>query len=157
MCVVGLQIVNKGLVKQIRLLSNKDQFFFLQRLVILCTLSETGTFIARASALLFFGRIFNNAHTRFRYALLIAQGLNGACYLANILIIFFYCYPIRKYWIPDTPGTCLGMKTVVLAGDIPTLFIDFFVLFLPLPMLWRLHLPLEKKALVFGAFLCGYL
>jgi hypothetical protein len=81
MCVVDLQIVNQGLAKYIRFLSNKDQVSFLQRLVVLGTLFHTATFIVRASALLIFARVFNDAPSRFRHALLIVQVLNGACYL----------------------------------------------------------------------------
>jgi hypothetical protein len=116
-----------------------------------------GTFIARLSVLLFFGRIFNGASSQLKYALWIVQGLNAACYLGNILMMAFGCSPIRKYWTPGIPGVCLNLEVMYLVGGIPNIVLDFLILLLPLPLLWKLKMPLNRKLLVVGVFVLGYL
>lgn len=71
-------------------------------------------------------------------------------------MIAFGCSPIKKYWAPDVPGVCMDIKPMFLAGDIPILILDFVILLLPLPMLWKLQLPFQRKLLIFGVFIFGY-
>lgn len=156
-CGLGLGIAHHGLGTHTESISDKSRASFTIRAIILYMLFDTGTFIARLLVTLFFARIFNTVSSRFKSALWVVQGLNVACYLSNILIIFFGCSPIKKYWIPDTPGVCLDLEPMFLAGDIPILVLDLLILLLPLPMLWKLQMTFNRKLLVVGVFIFGYL
>jgi hypothetical protein len=156
-CFLGLRIADLAPEENTESNSDASRASFSIRVVVLYALFDIGTFIARLSVLLFFGRIFNGASSQLKYALWIVHGLNAACYLGIILMMAFGCSPIRKYWTPGIPGVCLNLEVMYLVGGIPNIVLDFLILLLPLPLLWKLKMPLNRKLLVVGVFVLGYL
>ncbi|TGJ81355.1 hypothetical protein E0Z10_g7407 [Xylaria hypoxylon] len=68
----------------------------------------------------------------------------------------FLCTPPHKKWLPNTPGLCgneITMYVSIVTGDLIT---DLIVIGLPLPILWRLHLPIAKKVPLILAFGLGF-
>lgn len=60
------------------------------------------------------------------------------------------CSPVDKIWDPTTPGTCGNSVTYWRAVAGMDILLDFAVVMIPLPMIWRLRLELREK-LAIGA------
>ena len=79
-----------------------------------------------------------------------------AWWIAINFVATFNCIPVDKYWKPKLSGTCIDTYEAFLGASIPNLITDFFLLLLPLPMLWRLHISWRSKIGLILVFLCGY-
>ena len=130
---------------------------FLKLLWVEYYIFDAGTSIAKASALLFYARIFGQTHSRFRYALWVVHGMNVAWLIGILLAVVFECSPIEKAWKPQLPGHCANTRTLWLGSGLPSLIIDIFILLMPLPPLWKLQMKPTRKYLIMGVFICGYL
>ncbi|KAL2370266.1 hypothetical protein RJZ57_005307 [Blastomyces gilchristii] len=95
-------------------------------------------------------------------------------YIATIIVILTRCYPIQKVWqIYPYPGDACALNipnylalvttnvTYVHPPKIspPWTFADYrrtdiMIIYIPLPLLWKVKLPLRRK-LLFGAWLCS--
>lgn len=76
--------------------------------------------------------------------------------ISQLLVVIFTCSPIHKFWLPETPGTCipnLPFWYVNAAGNIVT---DIIVFVLPLPALSRLNLRRGQKLGLIGVFCLGF-
>lgn len=76
--------------------------------------------------------------------------------ISQLLVVIFTCSPIHKFWLPDTPGTCipnLHFWYINAAGNIVT---DVTVFVLPLPALSRLNLRKGQKLGLIGVFSLGF-
>ncbi|MCJ1266488.1 hypothetical protein MMC22_006373 [Lobaria immixta] len=81
------------------------------------------------------------------------------CYFLSFLLgVFLLCRPVSYGWDKSIPeGSCANENLAYLLFGITNLIIDALVLILPMPMLWRLHLPLSKKIGLAGMFGLGLL
>ena len=118
---------------------------------------DIGTVLGKSSALFFYARVFSNPNSRFKWALWIVHGLNAAWLIALIFAIIFECSPIERAWVPTLPGTCSNTDALWLGSGVPSLLIDLVILIMPVPMLWRLRMKKNRKWLIMGVFICGYL
>jgi hypothetical protein len=60
------------------------------------------------------------------------------------------CRPIAAYWDDRIKGKCMNIVTFTYFTNISNLITDIWIFLLPIPVIWRLHLPRNKKlALVF--------
>ncbi|CAG9972526.1 unnamed protein product [Clonostachys byssicola] len=114
------------------------------------------TALIKTSILLSYRRIFGHMK-KVRISIWILLGLTWAWCLSNIFGMAFQCSPIRKAWIPETPGTCIDLIAFLWGNSVSNLLIDWFILAVPIGPVLKLQLPLVKKILVGGAFLCGSL
>ncbi|KAK4152519.1 hypothetical protein C8A00DRAFT_16162 [Chaetomidium leptoderma] len=76
--------------------------------------------------------------------------------ISQLLVVIFTCTPIHKFWLPETPGTCipnLPFWYINAAGNIVT---DVVVFVLPLPALSRLNLRKGQKLGLIGVFSLGF-
>ncbi|AEO70551.1 uncharacterized protein THITE_2015113, partial [Thermothielavioides terrestris NRRL 8126] len=76
--------------------------------------------------------------------------------ISQLLVVIFTCSPIDKFWLPDTPGTCipnLPFWYINAAGNIVT---DVTVFVLPLPVLSRLKLRRNQKLGLIAVFCLGF-
>ncbi|KAI9790932.1 MAG: hypothetical protein M1816_004693 [Peltula sp. TS41687] len=55
------------------------------------------------------------------------------------------------------PGKCINVLAAGVAGSVINIFTDFVILLLPMPMVWRLRLPMRQKIAVIGIFATGAL
>ena len=66
-----------------------------------------------------------------------------AWWLASVLAIIFICHPVQFFWDKTIPGGHCGSDSGILYGVAgPNIATDIAVLVLPLPMIWRLQMPL---------------
>ena len=134
------------------------QFELLKLLWVEYYIFDTGTSLAKSSALFFYARIFNSANNKkFKYALWATQAAVFLWLFAILISVVFSCIPVQKTWQPWIEGHCSNEDTVWLGSVIPSIIIDFVILILPLPMLWKLQIKPLQKLLVTGIFICGYL
>ncbi|KAL8956223.1 MAG: hypothetical protein Q9193_006193 [Seirophora villosa] len=74
---------------------------------------------------------------------------------ANILIILFGCNPIEGGFNPFIKAKCIDHDAAILTFACLTTTTDFVILLLPLPLVWKLHLPLTRKFQLTFIFLLG--
>ena len=121
-------------------------------------LFDLSTSFSKLSALAFYTRVFHLGITTSRVwdlSFYIILGLTIACLVASMLLGILQCAAIEKYWTPTIPGSCLDGF-----GDnwrtISNVVIDFVILVLPSPPIFRLQMKMSKKILVFVTFVLGY-
>ncbi len=111
-----------------------------------------GTSAFKWSALLLFHRIFGSVR-RFTIVLWVVAGVILANNIAEIFLSVFQCNPVHKAWEQSVPGSCVN---IILAACIPgavNVLCDFITVLLPIPMIWGLHMQLNRKLQLVGIFL----
>lgn len=110
----------------------------------------------KISVLLLYARIF-----RFKSYLTKSAWIIGAiCVAWAISITFitiFYCVPIQKIWDSTVPGHCIDRIIPRALNSLATILTDIVILVLPIPKVWKLQMPVAKKAAVLFAFSLGSL
>ncbi|KAJ6115228.1 hypothetical protein N7486_001006 [Penicillium sp. IBT 16267x] len=76
-------------------------------------------------------------------------------WVASILTIALLCRPINSNWNITVKGTCGDVAKTEYASAGFNLIIDFLVVALPMPIVWTLKMPKERKVSVTAAFLLG--
>ena len=120
-------------------------------------MSDLGAGLAKASCLLFYARTFTTQRRWFRYGLWLGHTLNSLWWLTSIARCLLLCDPVDKYWDIEKPGFCRSDDALYAGSAIPSVVIDAYVLLLPLPIIVGLSMKISRKALVAGAFFCGYM
>ncbi|EXF83815.1 integral membrane protein [Colletotrichum fioriniae PJ7] len=68
------------------------------------------------------------------------------CYIPIQILKTVICLPISAFWNPKTPNPrCLNQRKIFIADLSLAIITDFFILVLPVPLLWGLRMPLRKK------------
>lgn len=110
-----------------------------------------GIYLAKLSILLLYYRVFGiNQH--FRWAVHAVTVMWTVYSIIGALLIVFECIPIHKSWDPLTPGHCISLINIAVAGGYIYIITDFLILFMPTPMIWGLNLPKKMKLAVVGIF-----
>ncbi|KAH8900345.1 hypothetical protein GQ53DRAFT_613908, partial [Thozetella sp. PMI_491] len=80
----------------------------------------------------------------------------GISYLAVLLTITFGCFPTQMNWqvVPDPGVKCTFKLQNFLVTVVLNVITDAAILCIPLPLLWKLQVPLKKK-LVIGILICS--
>ena len=113
----------------------------------------------KTCALLFFSRVFP-AHASskwFNWALWITHGLNVGWLIGIVVASFFLCIPVEASWDQNVQGDCSNQMPVYIGSAISSVAIDFIILLMPLPKIWRLQMSAVKKGGLSLVFLLGYL
>lgn len=77
--------------------------------------------------------------------------------IANVLFLAFQCHPISGAWNPFIKAKCINTDAAILTAAAMTIATDAIILSLPLPLVWKLHLPRVQKLQLTGVFLLGAL
>ena len=109
----------------------------------------------KATFLLQYQRVFSVGGyvNRFLAALIFVMAWS----IASLLIAIFSCVPVQSFWDQSVTGVCVPEHPwweINSAGNVIT---DFAVFCLPLPTLWKLHLPRAQKIALLGLFSLGFL
>lgn len=128
----------------------KDEF-------VIYFLYDASLFFTKASALLFLRRIFppQASPKWFNISLWVGHALNLLWLIGICFGTLFMCQPIAKYWNTSLPGHC-GSTSSLFIGGVVHSAIDLFILLLPLPRLWYLHMGWGQKVGITIVFLLGY-
>ena len=115
-----------------------------------------GVSLPKYSAIFFYVRVLKINSTLYRICVYIAIGLITAWPIFAFSATIFQCTPMRKAWIPSVPGHCVNHYSRLLGSAISSVLIDFYIMFLPLPILWTLHTGRSRKLVWTGFFFCTY-
>lgn len=86
----------------------------------------------------------------------IGLGILMCYYIPAFFIKVFFCKPISTYWYgPEIGGKCIDQQKVVIADSVISVASDLWILILPLPMIWSLHMSKIKKLRVMGVLGAG--
>ncbi|GAP87232.1 putative integral membrane protein [Rosellinia necatrix] len=113
-----------------------------------------GTAFVKLSMLCLYHRIYTTqTFRRWCYVVIAADVI----YIVSFIPVFLTgCIPLSQYWDPQPGGWCRD----TLIGDNATvgvnLVLDFAVLLLPLPVLWRLQMSVRDKLTVTAMFSIGF-
>ena len=114
--------------------------------------------LTKISILLLYLRLFPDHIFR-----LIAKIALVFCCLAGFAFFWaclLQCAPISliwTFWDGEHKGKCASWAAQGWAHVVANIFADTFILLLPLPTIWKLNLPLEKKLGVMAMFSVGLL
>ena len=134
-----------------RLLKPQGQVMFALQILHTCAMP-----LIKASVLAFYVRLFTTR--RFKAA---AYGVATFVFLWWIAILFatiFQCDPISANWgtEPSQMGNCLSnINHMYETAAVTNLVSDVIILFLPFPVVAKLHLSTKQKLALSGVFLTG--
>ncbi|KFZ11174.1 hypothetical protein V501_04875 [Pseudogymnoascus sp. VKM F-4519 (FW-2642)] len=94
----------------------------------------------------------NKAYRKFVWVVLITCVLG---HLGGTLVLIFQCKPVRKSWLPKTPGSCLPNDTTFYALAAITIIFDCIIFVLPIPLLYSLQINIRRKIALMTVFLLG--
>lgn len=78
------------------------------------------------------------------------------CYLVAFMAVFMtICHPIDQLWNPVPWGHCRDTYVQEFTSVAFNLVLDFSILILPMPWLWRLQMALREKLAVTVMFGIG--
>lgn len=78
-----------------------------------------------------------------------------AYFLACILVISLLCRPIQYNWNIELDGECGDYVAANIASAVFNILADVWVVFLPLPLVWKLQLSAQKKGVITACFSLG--
>ena len=119
----------------------------------------------KASVLLFYLRLFGTPGTRpvFRKLLYITQVLVIVWLIAAVIPGIYRCHPIDDMWNPlifsgpDVRIHCIDENAYYVSTSVFNVALDFWILVLPLSIVWTLQLSRSRKAGLIAIFLLGIL
>ena len=133
-----------------------DVFYYLKVVYVDELLWYTSFTLTKLSVLCFYNRVFGST-PGLKIALKIIAAIILSWWIALFLSSIFQCKPISDAWMRGPESKCFGLQPFFLAQTVPNLITDFAILFIPLPILWRLHLRLSRKVTLILVFLVSYL
>ncbi|KAI0509535.1 hypothetical protein F5B22DRAFT_648961 [Xylaria bambusicola] len=114
---------------------------------------------AKAAILLEWVHIFvpNREHRLFFWGAHILIVLNVLLYGSGIIAEALACIPLATIWKPWLMGKCIDKRKLDITTAYFNLAVDVFILVLPQTVIWKLHMPREKKIGVSVIFSIGLL
>ncbi|KAJ8065330.1 hypothetical protein OCU04_006020 [Sclerotinia nivalis] len=119
---------------------------------ILSVLSLT---FAKLSVVLLYRRIFRgDLFNRICWGLISIIGCWG---ISFFFATVFECFPVHDVWstLYGQPRSCYDYLPMFFATAISNFIIDVMILATPLPIIWKLQMPVQQKVAVSGIFLLG--
>ena len=151
-----LQWVTDGLGRHINRLSPEKAALGIKYLFVAILFFDLGISLPKYSAILFYKRLLRLDSTLYRINVRIVLGLVTAWIILAFFSSLFQCTPIRKVWIPATPGHCINLNHWFVGSATASVLIDSYIMLLPLPVLWKLHVGRSRKIVLTGFFFCAY-
>lgn len=109
--------------------------------------------LVKSSLCLLFMRIFSTP--RFKFAATCTLILCVSWAIMTVLIGFLSCRPLTSIWDPNVSGRCIDIPAAWTAIGSIDVILDTIILVLPIPMLWKLQMPVWRKWAVTGIFGMG--
>ncbi|OQE08230.1 hypothetical protein PENVUL_c010G08086 [Penicillium vulpinum] len=107
--------------------------------------------VLKLSVLAFYVRLMDGLGRRYRIPIYVGFGIVIGSFIASVITIFAACRPFSKNWQinPDPGNVCEPAisKPVIAVTFAANLITDPYLIFIPIPMLWKSSLkPLKKIA-----------
>ncbi|KAL8823936.1 MAG: hypothetical protein Q9191_005431 [Dirinaria sp. TL-2023a] len=77
--------------------------------------------------------------------------------LAYFIVALLACRPLKAFWEPLATYhyTCIDEGKLMLSFSIITIFLDFIILLLPIPIVWKLQLSRKQRLAILSLFGAG--
>jgi len=115
----------------------------------------TGLAMVKGSIIASYFRIFPN-HL-FRKLMYVTGVVVIAVWICSIFVTIFQCRPIQGAWDFDMPHNCVNIEHFFYAMAGFNIATDLILCTFPLPLFWKLHLPLRERVVVCFLFAFGLL
>ncbi|GAW19438.1 hypothetical protein ANO14919_089250 [Xylariales sp. No.14919] len=114
---------------------------------------------SKLSILAFYKRIFGFTGVLWRGSLYLATGLSVIQAIISWSLLANLCRPVSHYWnwALGAAGECMNASAIFLTVGTINIFVDVFVLGLPIPQVLKLQMPPRRKWQVCALFLLGSL
>ncbi|KAB8270073.1 hypothetical protein BDV30DRAFT_250951 [Aspergillus minisclerotigenes] len=99
--------------------------------------------IPRVVILTLYLRVFNEKG--YRIACYILMGLVISLGVADILTGALECIPVQYLWDKSISGHCIDLPLFFRWGTLPNVIMDFLMLILPQPVIWKLQVSKQVK------------
>ncbi len=110
----------------------------------------------KISILLLYNAIFSGVrNSSFTIALRTIGALWLLLAVMGTVCMVFQCWPIPLAWTSDHTMQCLDLEKMIYSLTIFSVFLNAATLILPLPLVWKLHLPHKRKLGVILLFILG--
>lgn len=109
---------------------------------------------SRLAILLFYNELF--PVSAFRWPARATIVLVAMDWISRVLVICLMCQPIQSNWditLPD--GHCGDESALLVFSGAWSMVIDLWVVYLPLPTIWKLKLTPQKKWMLTASFAMG--
>ncbi|KND87690.1 hypothetical protein TOPH_07636 [Tolypocladium ophioglossoides CBS 100239] len=74
---------------------------------------------------------------------------------ASVAASIFQCHPVMRAFDKSIPGTCIDMAKLWFANAGFSIATDVIILLLPMPLVWRLKVPVAQKVALMAVFAVG--
>ncbi|GAM37483.1 hypothetical protein TCE0_024r07439 [Talaromyces pinophilus] len=108
-------------------------------------------------AILMFYYALLNVMQFWKYVIYVVSGIIVAYTLAIFFALIFACYPVERNWDPIPQfwdmDYCIDRTGLYLATALTNTTSDIILILIPIPIIWRLHVPVGQKlgiAAIFG-------
>ena len=109
----------------------------------------------KMSILLFYVQLF--VTKAFRIAAYTVMAIVCFWCFEQVASSFLLCKPISHNWNWNQPGNCGNVAANCIAGAAINVMTDLLILVLPMPIIWRLSIPLKRKISLSFVFGLGFL
>ncbi|ORX95837.1 hypothetical protein BCR34DRAFT_579069 [Clohesyomyces aquaticus] len=134
----------------------------LQLFYVWCLLLFPALWLIKCSFILFYRRVFTVDSRDYRdwtnILLILSLVFITIWTLAFGFAWAFACTPVRGFWswpYAADEGPCVDTWKLHRAITISDFLVDFLIIIIPVPMIWRLHLPVGRKVAVLTVFFLG--
>ncbi|KAJ5174129.1 uncharacterized protein N7482_000006 [Penicillium canariense] len=112
-------------------------------------------FVIKITLLAVMARVFAPHHRKVE-VIYISLFIMLFYYVPALFIKIFFCDPISAYWLgTSNGGRCLDQRKVIIADSVISIATDLWILVLPVPLMWPLHMTTSKKMRVMGILGAG--
>ena len=109
--------------------------------------------IIKLSLVYLFRRIFNVSKFRLVSTIVIVWiALWG---VAVFLAAALQCRPLKAFWVKSIDGHCFDGEKYFRGNQVINIILDFVLLALPMPMVYKLHVRWQDKVALAGVFILG--
>ena len=107
----------------------------------------------KTSLLLFYVRLFPDR--RMRMVAYTVGAIEWCFCIASTIVDIDMCTPVKYFWDKSVGGHCVNTGVFYIVGSTMQLVTDVVVLFIPLPVVWSLHIGTSRKIGLSIIFLLG--
>lgn len=132
---------------------SQDTRTFLKILYIYALFYYLSVVTIKLAILAFYRRIF--PATQLRLTLWLGWALVLAYGVATIFATIFQCQPIHGFWDKQIPFHCDDFDQGYVAAGALNVALDFLIIGLPIPLLWKLRTTTSQKSVLTGIFTCA--
>jgi hypothetical protein len=115
------------------------------------------SFFVKLTLMFHFYRILRNTDSRLRMGYIVIMSLIAVFTIAQVFVTAVPCIPMDAFFDRTLTGNCIDDTTTKLVAGVGSIVTDFIILLLPVPVIWRLNLPVRQKWALAGVFGIGSL